>query len=270
MTDAVAADFLPILSAAAAPTRSLIVSLHDVMPATQVKAAKILEDLKTWGVRTASLLVVPDYHGHGNAMENATFVTWLRDLEIDGYEIVLHGYFHQRPRQSGEKFSDKLLTRIYTKDEGEFFDLEYQEAFSRITRARDEFRKAGLSPVGFVAPAWLLSSEAERAARDAEMQYTTRLSSVVDLLTGKTQPAQSLAYSTRSAWRERLSLVWNAVLVRGIEIRQLVRLSIHPGDIQQPRIWRQIRRVIERLTRARNAITYRDWIEEQRINQTQA
>jgi hypothetical protein len=154
MTEAVAADFLPML-AAETPRRSFIVSLHDVAPCTHQASARIIEELKRAGIRTTSLLVVPNYHRQGSAVEDKNFVSWLRDLEARGHEIVIHGYFHERPRRAGERISEKFMTRFYTHDEGEFFDLDYNEAFPRITKARDEFKAARLSPIGFVAPGWL-------------------------------------------------------------------------------------------------------------------
>jgi len=265
MTEALATDFLPMLAAEAA-RRSFVVSLHDVAPNTQNASAKILDELKRTGVRVTSILVVPNYHRQGSATEDAKFVSWLRELEGDGHEIVIHGYFHERPRRDGERLREKLLTRFYTQDEGEFFDLNYEEAFSRITKARDEFKAARLSPIGFVAPAWLLNSEGERAARDAGMQYTTRIESVIDLLTGQHQSTRSLVYSTRSGWRRAASLAWNAVLFRGLEMCELARLSIHPTDLGAPKIWAQILDLSRRFVRKRNAITYRDWIAEHRTN----
>ena len=41
-----------------------------------------------------------------------------------------------------------------------------------------------MTPRGFIAPAWLLGAAAERAAADAEMEYTTRLTGVRDLRSG--------------------------------------------------------------------------------------
>jgi uncharacterized protein len=265
MTEAVAADFLPVL-AAESPRRSFVVSIHDVVPGTREASDKIIAALKDAGVRTASLLVVPNYHRQGNATSDPAFVSWLRDLEARGYEIVIHGYFHQRPRRSGERITERFITRIYTRDEGEFFDLGYEEAFARISKARDEFKAARLSPLGFVAPAWLLSAEGERAARDAEMQYTTRIDSVLDLVTGEREATRSLVYSTQSRWRRAISLGWNAALARGLEMRELARLSIHPPDFAEPKIRRQILQFIERFLRSRNATTYRDWIGSQRTN----
>ena len=172
----------------------------------------------------------------------------------------------EAPRRSGESIDEKFMTRFYTRDEGEFFDLNYEESLARITKARDEFKLARLSPIGFVAPAWLLSNAGERAARDADIQYTTRINSVLDLLTGEREPTRSLVYSTHSAWRRTASLAWNAALARSLEMRELARLSIHPPDFESPRIRAQILQLIQRFIRTRNATTYRDWIGRQRTN----
>lgn len=270
MTDAVAADFLPILAAAESPVRSFIVSIHDIAPGTRASTERALEDLKSAGVRLTSLLVVPNYHHRGRSIEDPQFISWLRNLEIDGHEIAIHGYFHERPRRDDENIREKFLTRVYTQNEAEFFDLSYEEALSRISRARDELRSVHLSPVGFIAPAWLLNTEGERAARDAEMQYTTRIGSVLDLLTGEREPSRSLVYSVRSAWRRMASLTWNAALARRLEMSQLVRLSIHPQDIASPKIWDHIISLARRFSGTRNLTTYRDWIGERRVKRTAA
>jgi predicted deacetylase len=158
-----------------------------------------------------------------------------------------------------------LFTRFYTKDEGEFYDLDYDEAFRRITKAREEFTAAGLTPRGFIAPAWLLGLPGERAAADADLEYTTRLTGVRDLRSGENYPARTLAYSVRSGWRRTTSLAWNNLLARQLHEAPLVRVSIHPPDRNHPEIWRQILRLTECLLDNRNATTYRDWIAEKRV-----
>jgi predicted deacetylase len=177
---------------------------------------------------------------------------------------VIHGYFHERPSHAAESFFEKLVTRIYTQGEGEFYDIGYDEAFRRIKTARDEFCSAGLKPRGFVAPAWLLSAEAERAARDAEMEYTTRLRNILDLRSGEIFSARSLVYSVRNNWRRRTSLLWNAALSRMVKENPLVRVSIHPPDFSHPTIWRQIVDLISEMAPIRTPITYQDWIADQR------
>ena len=62
---------------------------------------------------------------------------------------------------------------FYTADEGEFFDLSYATALDLIRDAQHDFAAHGFRPSGFIAPAWLIGAEAERAAIDAGMTYTT-------------------------------------------------------------------------------------------------
>jgi len=198
-------------------------------------------------------------------MQDRQFVSWLRDLEAAGNEIVIHGYFHERPKRAGESFLEKLITQFYTQGEGEFYDLGYEEAFRRIKHARDQFQAAGFKPRGFVAPAWLLSGDGERAARDAEMEYTTRLRTVLDLRSGETSPARSIVYSVRNGWRRAVSLAWNAALAQIVKDAPLVRVSIHPPDFSHPTIWRQIVDLISRMAPDRTPTTYQDWIADQRL-----
>jgi predicted deacetylase len=157
------------------------------------------------------------------------------------------------------------MTRFYTQNEGEFYDLSYEEALRRITTARDQFRALGLNPRGFIAPAWLLGNEAEQAVRDAQLEYTTRLRSVCDLRSQSIFPARTLVYSVHNYWRRTLSRSWNATLFRLMRTKPLLRISIHPPDYSQPTIWKQILGFIAATKSARTAMTYQDWIAEQRL-----
>jgi len=264
MSSVAATQFLPVVATASAAKNYLVVSVHDVAPSTQAIAEKIISEVAQRGIRVCSLLVVPDYHHQGAAMKDRQFVSWLRDLEAQRHEIVIHGYFHERPACTTETLRDKFITQLYTQSEGEFYDMDYDEAFRRIKTARDEFSAAGLKPRGFVAPAWLLSAEAERAALDAELEYTTRLRSVSDLRSGENFAARSVVYSVRNKWRRATSLAWNAVLARFLKPSALLRLSIHPPDYSYPAIWRQIVDLISAMNGVRTPITYQDWIAEQR------
>ena len=265
MTSIAATQFLPVVVTASAVKDFLLVSVHDVAPATQSVVDNILGHLARAGVRTCSLLVVPDYHRRGASMKDRQFVSWLRGLEAQGYETVIHGYFHERPRHRRETLRDRVVTQIYTQGEGEFYDLRYDEAFRRIKLARDEFRAAGLNPRGFVAPAWLLSADAEQAARDAEMEYTTRLRTVRDLRSGAVFRSRSLVYSVQTQWRRTSSLVWNGMLARLLRSSALLRIGIHPTDLAHPPIWRQISEIVDNMAKARTATTYQDWVAEQRL-----
>jgi len=266
MSTIAATEFLPLVATASAAADSIVVSLHDVAPRTQQITSTIISELSAHGVRVCSILVVPDYHHEGLFARHREFVTWLRALEADGHEVVIHGYFHERPSQTKETLRDKFVTRFYTQNEGEFYDLGYEEALRRITTARDEFRALGLKPRGFIAPAWLLGNEAEQAVRDAQLEYTTRLRTVCDLRSESIFPARTLVYSVHNNWRRALSRSWNAALFRLLETKPLLRISIHPPDYSQPTIWKQILGFIAATKSARTATTYQDWVAEQRLN----
>lgn len=265
MSTIAATEFLPLVATAAAAADSVVVSLHDVAPSTQQIASTVISELSAHGVRVCSVLVVPDYHHEGPLAKHREFVTWLRGLEADGHEVVIHGYFHERPPQANESLRDKFMTRFYTQNEGEFYDLAYDEALRRITGARDQFRALGLKPRGFIAPAWLLGNEAEQAIRDAQLEYTTRLRAVCDLRSDTIFPARTLVYSVHNTWRRALSRSWNATLFRLLKTKPLLRISIHPSDYSQPGVWKQILGFIAAIKSARTATTYQDWIAEQRL-----
>jgi predicted deacetylase len=243
-----------------AADRALVVSLHDVSPRTHTASARILAEVAELGVRQASLLVIPDHHRLGNFADDPAFSRWLVEKSGDGHEIVTHGYYHQRARLARETAVQKLTTRIYTDDEGEFYDVDRAAARALVERGNSELRAAGLDPHGFIAPAWLLGREAREALRELGVEYTTTLGSVIDLREGRTVPSQSLVWSVRSAWRRAASLAWNATLFRRLRSNPLLRISIHPVDLAHAAVWRQIRTLIARALADRAAMTYHEWI----------
>ena len=143
-----------------------MVSLHDVSPRTRAECAEILGQLAALGVPRCSLLVIPDHHHRGHFLADADCAAWLRAQAAAEHELVMHGYYHQRARREGESVSAKWTTRIYTADEGEFYDLDRPAAAALVSKAREDFRQIGVEPAGFIAPAWLLSAEAEAALED--------------------------------------------------------------------------------------------------------
>jgi len=113
MSTITATEFLPLVATASAARDFIVVSLHDIAPSTQQIANTIISELAHRGVRVCSLLVVPDYHHEGLFTADRQFVSWLRGLEAEGNEIVIHGYFHERPRRAKETLRDKFLTRLH-------------------------------------------------------------------------------------------------------------------------------------------------------------
>jgi len=243
----------------ASSNRALAVSVHDVSPRTRGATERMLADLVAAGVGVTSLLVVPDHHHRGAVDQDAGFVSWLREKQSEGHEVVLHGFYHQREPRPGAGWRQRLITEQYTAGEGEFYDLGYEEAVRRLRLGRQMLAGAGFEVRGFIAPAWLLGAEAERAARDQGFAYTTRLGGFLDLRTGAGTASQSLVYSVRSGWRRWTSLRWNAWLAGRLRPNPLARLGLHPPDWEHPKSRTHALRLAREAAADRRVLAYRDW-----------
>jgi len=244
--------------------RVIVVSIHDVSPLTWRAVREILSDLSAIGVGRTSLLVIPDHHGKALLSRHEGFCSWLKDTVDAGHEPVLHGFYHLRERAAKEGALDRMVTRIYTAGEGEFYDIGEPDARERLRAGRALLSEAGAPPVGFIAPAWLLGADGERAVRGEGFDYTTRIGGVLDLRSGETFPARSLVYSVRAGWRRSASLVWNAALSARLRRRPLLRMGIHPPDWDHPAIRSQILRLVSGALAGRDAMTYEGWLASRR------
>lgn len=238
---------------------NLVVSLHDVHPSSLEAVAQQRKELRALGVRRLSLLAVPDWHGQERLAAGSAFVRTLSEWAADGDEIVLHGWSHTCAGLK-EKKRDLFWTRFYTANEAEFRIASREEARSRLLAGRQLFDQFDWKPVGFIAPAWLIAGYTLDVLRELGFAYTTTRKAIIPL-GAAAEPVLSttLCYSTRSSWRRGASLLWNPSLAQSLERHPLLRLSLHPGDIAYPAVWKQIRRLVsEAIAGGRIAQTYRD------------
>ncbi|MFM8831605.1 MAG: DUF2334 domain-containing protein [Spartobacteria bacterium] len=240
--------------------RALVASIHDVSPLTLRKTERILDDLKKIGCAATSLLVIPDHHRRGRISCDPAFAAWLRERVAEGHEAVLHGFYHLRERNPGDGVYKKMVTQSYTAGEGEFFDLSENDARERLSLGLSEFTACGLTPAGFIAPAWLLGDDAERAVRALGFQYTTRIATVSDFNSGDIHSARSLVWSVRAPWRRVCSLAWNKLLAIGLRNAPLLRVGIHPPDWDHGAIRNQILSITSAALAGRLAMTYQQWL----------
>jgi len=242
------------------PTRSLVVSIHDVSPYTYETARQILAELNALGVGKTTLLVIPNHHRKGSFLDDPEFCAWLLERDARGDEIVLHGCLHWRDPRPGETLREKRVDR-----EGEFHNMPGAEALRIVSQAKQEFRKLGLVPLGFVPPAWLLSDGADRALQRLGFAYTTHMESVFDYTTGIRHASQTLVWASESWGSRFVSRLWNARLFRQLRKNDLLRISIHPLDWEYPSIRRQIRRLVTKALKTRDAVTYGDYLQKREL-----
>jgi predicted deacetylase len=232
--------------------RWLLVSLHDVAPATWPRCRRVLDAVRAVADIPVTLLVVPAYHGECSAQP--AFEAQMTERHAAGDELALHGYFHCDP-QSPCGVADWLRRRVYTV-EGEFSALCQREASERIHLGQRWFAANGWPLSGFVAPAWLLSEGAWAAVRATRgLLYTSTLTRLHLLPAVAATRAPCLTYSTRSEWRRLGSLAWNRCLLRPTARVPVLRLGLHPDDAEDPRVRRSWQRCLARLLEDRTAAT---------------
>jgi uncharacterized protein len=243
--------------------KSLIVSLHDAHPGSRVQIAEQVAFLATYGITRSSILVVPEFHHGGSVLADREFCGTVTGWQGQGHEIVLHGYYHDRRESPAERLSTVFWTRLYTNQEAEFLDLPRETARLRLERGRALFEAQGWHSRGFVAPAWLMAGDLAGLLAEMGFAYTTRLGEIIPLLPGVNRviTSQSLCYSTRAGWRRVASGVWNKNLYGRLRESNLIRLSLHPRDLEFPLIRRQIDQIVRAsLKRGFEPTTYGDYV----------
>lgn len=214
------------------------VSIHDVSPAWSTEVELALELAHRVGARPA-LLVVPDFHGKAALLEDDAFCARLRQLQADGHEIFLHGYYHQsraEPPHGDENGRPSGLAwmfaqRVVSGGEAEFSDVSRDEATERLARGEAVLHEAGLVIDGFVAPAWsmprwLLPMLAARGYRFTEDHFR-----VYDPAADRWRPSLVFNYASRTPSR-LLSSVAFCRIAKPCGVMLPSRVAIHPADMR--------------------------------------
>ena len=225
--------------------KKLLLSLHDFHPGSRVKIQEQLRFCLQRCPGHASILVVPEYH-HGSSVESCReSLRLLEDWQKQGHDLAIHGYYHDR---WGLPKASWFWTRLYTNQEAEFFELDQAEAESRIDQALALWRRQGWAAAGFVAPGWLYSPDFEAVLRRKGFAYTCRLAELVHLADGHRDRAWSGTYSLRSGWRRSLARRWQPIWKALWGGRPLVRLSLHPVDLEVSFVREQVGSLLSELS----------------------
>ena len=233
--------------------RRLCVSIHDVAPATWVECRTLLDAVADVADVPLTLLVVPAYHGAAETVPS--FDHQLERRVSRGDELALHGYTHLDSGPPPQALLEAYARQIYTSGEGEFAALAAQEAAERLKLGMQWFARRGWALRGFVAPAWLLGAGGWQALRQSSLLYTTTWRQFHLLSTRQSLHAPSLVYSSRNAWGRALSRQAVGWTARMQHEAPLVRLSLHPRDVQDRKTIRHFQQLLEQLLRQRQAIT---------------
>jgi uncharacterized protein len=237
--------------------RQLLVAIHDVTPAHARHLETVFALLDQHAVPRYALFVVPDWHGRWPLEADDAFVAKLRERRRAGAEVFLHGLRHD---EVGTRRSPLQHLRAWgrTAREAEFMSLSRVEAARRVDSGLETLRRAGLDPVGFVAPAWLAGEGLSSVLMGRGLTITEDAFWVRDLAGDRRLRAPALQWSTRARWRATAGVGIAAARQRLERRRPLLRLAIHPPDVGVPAVERSLRRALRFLLENRRALSYQE------------
>jgi len=225
---------------------TLSVTIHDVAPATQARCQRLMASIERTGATPLTLLIVPYYHRQPST---PAFEQWVEERLRRGDELALHGLTHLDDEVPVGNWADRLRRRWYTAGEGEFAALGRKSAEERFDAGQRWFAERGWPLRGFVAPAWLLSRDAWSALRAQPFDYTCTLTQLVALPKegrgARILNGRSIVFSTRAAWRRRLSLAWNGAMVARQRRGRWMRFELHPDDGEHESVQRALMRWLD-------------------------
>ena len=210
---------------------ALLVSIHDVAPATLPAARSWLVELDERGV-PATMLVVPGPWRRPTLAEDDETVMWLRAAVARNHEVALHGWDHGPCRSA--RVLQRAVGRVLARGADEFIGLNRAQAAARLAAGRRILADAALDPAGFTPPGWLASRATVQAAGEIGLHYLTSHGAVLDLRKARRYPVLALSNRpggwTESAGADLLRRL-APVLARG----HGVRIALHPDDLRRPR-----------------------------------
>ncbi|WP_345433706.1 polysaccharide deacetylase family protein [Actinoallomurus vinaceus] len=234
----------------------LVVSVHDVAPVTAEQTRRWCADADSLGI-PVSLLVVPGPWRGTSLADEPGYAEVLRARAAHGDELVMHGWSHQAGPEGS--LPRRTVGRLVARGAAEFGALDEVQAADRLMSGRAVLREMGLVACGFTPPGWLASPATNRALRQAGFRYTTSHFGVRDLRSGRLWRGFALSHRPGGAG-ERLGAVLVKEWARWRARRGgLVRIALHPGDLDRPGLRDTTLRAIEAVLAAGGrAMTYSD------------
>ena len=219
----------------------IVVSLHDVAPATAELSRRWLELLETLGVR-ASLLVVPGRWNGQELSQSPAFVDWLHAAESRGHEIVQHGLLHTRDMNFASTSNRSRIGQLLG---------------NRLVHGKSIMAKCGFQTTGFVAPAWMMSDGTLDALRDTGFQYTNDHTHLINTQTGAKKFVVITSQRPRSLLSRPGIAVTNGIAKYAETRGKPLRIAIHPADLMSPRLREaNLKLITQFLSRGYVSMTY--------------
>ncbi|HUC04221.1 MAG TPA: polysaccharide deacetylase family protein [Acidimicrobiales bacterium] len=245
----------------------VVVSVHDVSPATASESRRWVRDLDERGV-PSSLLVIPGPWRGRSLAGDTELAAWLRSCRDRGHELCLHGWDHAaRP---AAPVGRTVVGNLVARGCAEFWTTSETEAAERVRRGLDVLAELDLETSGFTPPGGLISSSGVRGLRRAGLDYVTTHLSVTDLAHGGRVRAPVLCHRPASRGERFGAALMSRAPARLLHPGRTLRIALHPDDLLRPRLRDAALRGIDAaLAGGAVAVTYLTLVEQGRRSAAQ-
>lgn len=240
------------------PDRKLLISIHDVTPATLGQTESILERLAHQGLLPATLLLVPNRDWESRHIEKLN--EWLLHGRV---HLAGHGWNHHTDRISGLKHW--LHSQFISQNVAEHLAVDRWGRLEIIQRCYRWFEDHSLPiPCLYVPPAWALGSLPRDAHQSIPFALIETLTGVYNLRRNEFIRSPMSGFEAHNVVQSIGCRVWNGInnLVASKELP--LRVAIHPGDFQL-RLRNQLSAL---LAEGGTAVSYQDQFAVPSLNTT--
>lgn len=233
---------------------TVAVAIHDVEPATYPACVRIREWLGQLGIDRATLLVIPAPDLHPFDERRPELAHWLRQQARAGDAIAQHGLQHRQSRRAAPP--RQWLARRQGAGAAEFVGLSADETRRAVRSGRRLLKLAGIDARGFVAPAYAYTP-ALRLELAATFDWWAGLLRVHwGQAASSLSPAVCLGSSSRAKRALSPGMAGAGAACGG----RLLRVDVHPADLESPRARKALERIVQRAVGARRAVSYDDLV----------
>ncbi len=197
----------------------VIVSIHDITPGRLDEATAWRDAVRRVTPGPVSLLVIPRYAGT-ESWRRGPGAARMVHLARGGDEVVVHGYAHTRRGRDGAESAGRdapAVTRL-------------------VADGARELRAVGLTPTGFIAPAYGHAAGIRAACAGAGLAWWAGRRRLWTPDGDRSLPSVGLGASTRA--RRFASPTAARALAALLARAPVVRLDLHTADIHHRRLAR--------------------------------
>lgn len=235
----------------------VVVSLHDVAPATWEESRRLLGAVEARGMQCSILVVPGPWRGVGMGAVPG-FARWVCGAVERGHEPILHGWSHEAT-VDGVMTSRPLRRwagRVATRGCAEFLALGGPEARRRLEAGLETLARHGLAVDGFTPPGWWASPETDAALGELGFRYTTTRRSVLDLVSNRRIDVSAVCQRPGSPLTRVGARVVQGLVARAVSSRDPLRVALHPDDLHDPRLDGATDRLLDVCASAATSLTY--------------